>query len=127
MASKGAYVLIGAGPGIGLNTAVTFAEKGFKHIFLLSRNKSRLEEDASHIKSKVSGTEVGIQTIDMSGDEASINKSLSELDSQLERAGVSVEVVHYNAARVAPSKVLEFDAKEFAADLNVSQSPMTER
>lgn len=120
MSSKGAFVLIGSGPGIGRNTADVFAEHGFKHIFLLSRNESKLKEDASHITSKHSDAKVEIQQIDVSGDEASVKQALSKLDAALEKAGVPLEVVHYNAARVAPSKVLQFEAKELAVDLNVS-------
>lgn len=121
MSSKGALVVIGSGPGIGRATAATFAEQGFKHIFLLSRDKSRLSEDASYVSSKSSDAKVEIQQIDVAADEASVKQALNELGAKLEKAGVPLEVVLYNAARVAPSKILAFEAKDLATDLTVSQ------
>jgi len=49
--------------------------------------------------------------IDVSADETSVNESFCEVDDKLKAAGVFLEVVLYNAARVAPSKVMEWDGK----------------
>jgi len=120
MSSKGALVVLGSGPGIGRVTAAYFAEKGFKHVVLLSRNESRLAEDAKAITSAASDAQVDILTIDLSADEASVKNSLNEVDSKLKAAGVPLEVVLYNAARVGPSIIPEWEAKSLEADLRVS-------
>jgi len=120
MSSKGALVVLGSGPGIGRVTAAHFAERGFKHIVLLSRNESRLAEDAKAITSAASDTKVDTLTVDLSADEATVKKSLNDVDSKLKAAGVPLEVVLYNAARVGPSIIPEWEAKSLEADLRVS-------
>lgn len=121
MSSKGALVVIGSGPGIGRSTAGYFTEKGFEHIVLLSRDESRLAEDAKFVTSAATGVKVDTFKIDVSADEATIKKSLSDVDDSLRTAGVLLEVVLYNAARVAPSKIMEWDAKGLEDDLKVSE------
>lgn len=121
MSSKGALVVIGCGPGIGRSTAGYFTEKGFKHIVLLSRDESRLAEDAKFVTSAATGVKVDTFKIDVSADEATIKKSLSDVDDSLRSAGIPLEVVLYNAARVAPSKIMEWDAKGLEDDLKVSE------
>jgi len=120
MASKGVLVVIGSGPGIGRSTARYFAEQGFKHIVLLSRDESRLADDAEFVTSAASGVKVDTFKIDVSADEVSVKRSLSNVDDSLKTAGVPLEVVLYNAARVAPSKIMEWDAKGLEDDLRVS-------
>jgi len=121
MSSDGALVVIGSGPGIGRATAACFLEKGFKHVILLSRDKARLAEDAEFVRSAASGAKVDTLQIDMSADESAVKKSLSGIDDKLKAAGVLLEVVLYNAARVGPSKILEWDANGLAEDLKVSR------
>ncbi len=120
MSVKGALVVIGSGPGIGRSTAAYFAERSFKHIILLSRDQSRLAEDAKFVTFAASAAKVERLTIDVSADEETVRKSLSGIDDKLKAAGVPLEVVLYNAARVAPSKILEWNAKGLEDDLRVS-------
>ena len=125
MSSKGALVVIGSGPGIGRATACRFAEQGFQHIVLLSRDATRLSEDAKAVKSAASTVNVEILQIDLAAEEASVRNALSEVDAKLKAAGTPLEVVHYNAARVGPSKVLEWEAKSLEEDLKVFPAHVT--
>lgn len=113
-------MVIGSGPGIGRSTARYFADKGSKHIVLLSRDESRLAEDAKFVTSAASGVKVDTFKIDVSADEVSVKRSLSNVDDSLKTAGVRLEVVLYNAARVAPSKIMEWDAKGLEDDLKMT-------
>ena len=119
MTTKGALVVIGSGPGIGRTTAAHFAGKGFKHIILLSRDASRLAEDAKMVSSTTPDTTVETAQIDMADDEAAVKSALGAIDAKLKAAGVPLEVVLYNAARVAPSKIMEWEAKSLEEDLKV--------
>lgn len=119
MATRGALVVIGSGPGIGRTTAAYFAERGFKHIILLSRDASRLAEDAKAVSSTTSETRVETAQIDMADDEAAVKSVLGAVDAKLKAANVPLEVVLYNAARVAPSKIIECEAKTLEEDLKV--------
>ncbi|KAK5070371.1 hypothetical protein LTR64_000042 [Lithohypha guttulata] len=118
--TKGALVVIGSGPGIGRTTAAHFASQGFQHIFLLSRNESRLAEDAKAVSAASSAAKVETLQIDVAGDEASLKKVFSEIDSKLKATGVPLEVVLYNAARVGPSKILEWEVKQLEEDLKIT-------
>lgn len=122
MSSKGSLVVIGSGPGVGQTTAAHFAKQGFKHIVLLSRNESRLAEDAKTVKAAGDGVTVDVLPIDVSADETAIKKVLSQIDAKLKAAGSPLEVLLYNAARVGPSKILEWDASGLEQDLRVGTS-----
>lgn len=121
MPSHGALVIIGSGPGIGTTTAAHFASQGFEHIFLLSRNKDRLAEDAKTVSSANSSAKVETHQLDLGADEATIKRVLSSLESKVKNAG-GLEVVLYNAARVAPSPILDTEAQQLADDIKVSSS-----
>jgi len=120
MSSKGALVVFGSGPGIGRSTAAYFSEKGFKHVILLSRDTSRLAEDAKFVRAAASDAKVETLKIDLAADESAIKSVLQEVDGKLKAAGVPLEVVLYNAARVAPSKILEWEAKGLEEDLRIT-------
>ena len=117
--SKGSLVVIGSGPGVGQTTAAHFANHGFKHVVLLSRDESRLAEDAKAVKAAGDSITVDILSLDLSTDEATIKKALSMVDEKVKQAGSSLEVLLYNAARVGPSKILEWDASGLEQDLKV--------
>lgn len=119
MPSEGALVVIGSGPGIGRSTASQFAKQGFKHIVLLSRDASRLSEDAKIVASTSSAVKVDTQQIDVGADEATVKETLAKVDATLKAAEVPLEVVLYNAARVGPSKIMEWEAKDLEQDLKV--------
>ena len=126
MSSKGAFVVFGSGPGIGRSTAAYFAEKGFKHVFLLSRDTSRLDEDAKFISSVASDAKVQTLKIDLAADEDTIRSILREIDEKLKAEGVPLEVVLYNAARVGPSRVLEWERKSLEEDIRVCDLPVSD-
>jgi len=120
MSSKGAIVVFGSGPGIGRSTAAYFAEKGFKHVVLLSRDTSRLAEDAKFVSSAASDAKVQTLKIDLAADEDAIKSVLREVANKLKAEGVPLEVVLYNAARVGPSKLLEFETKRLEEDIRIT-------
>lgn len=119
MSSHGALVVIGSGPGIGRTTAAQFASQGFKHIYLLSRDKSRLAEDAKAVSTVSSSAKVDVLQIDLGADESAVRNVLKEVDSKIGAAGVQLEVVLYNAARVGPSLILQSEAQQLTDDLKV--------
>lgn len=119
MSPKGALVVIGSGPGIGRSTAAYFAKQGFERVVLLSRDASRLAEDAKVVSSASSAVKVDTQTIDMAADEATVKEMLAKVDAVLTAAGVPLEAVLYNAARVGPSRIMEWEARGLEEDLKV--------
>lgn len=138
-AKHGALVVFGSGPGIGRNIAALFAEKGFSKIYLLSRNQERLQEDIDFVKNhasasasasasstpKVDGkadaetttTSCKAIAVDLE-DPGKVRAALAELDGRLH--GKSLECVVFNAARVGGSKLMEWSAVNYEADLRVS-------
>lgn len=121
MSKKGTFLLIGSGPGIGRSTASLFAERNFKHFVLLSRDAKRLEADADIVR-KAAASEVKIDTLtlDLAGNKESIEGVLREVDALIKGAGSQLEVVLYNAARVGPSRILEWGVEGLEEDLRVS-------
>jgi len=120
MSLKGALIVLGSGPGIGRSTAAYFAEKGFKYVVLLSRDTSRLAEDAKFVNSTASDAKVETLKVDLAVDENTLRGVLREVDSKLKAEGVPLEVVLYNAARVGPSKVLEWERKGLEEDIRIT-------
>ena len=117
MASKhGALTVFGSGPGIGRNVAALFGERGFEKIVLISRNASRLEEDAAFVRSKASSANIEVIPIDLS-DTENLRTTLKEVDKRLNR--VRLECILYNAARLVPSKIMEWPAEDLESDLKV--------
>lgn len=116
MPSRGALVVFGIGPGIGRAVTVKFASEGFSHIFILSRSEERLEKEKKEVLSSTSNKNVTIETIT-----ADISKpdSLSAALKKIDQSGQTVEVVFFNAARVEPSKLLEFPVEEMDRDWKV--------
>ena len=120
-AKHGALVVFGSGPGIGRNVASLFAEKGFNKIYLLSRNQERLQEDIDYVKKAAPETSCKAIAVDLE-DPGKVRAALAELDSRLH--GKSLECVLYNAARVGQSKLMEWSAVNYEADLRVSVEPL---
>lgn len=117
--THGALVVVGSGPGIGVHVAAAFASHGFEKIILLSRNAARLIQDAESVKEK-SGSDASIHTVPTEiANTEELKKSLAEVDKVLE--DTPLECVLFNAARVAPSKLLDFPVNEIEFDLNVCQ------
>lgn len=113
--SQRTLLVIGSGPGIGRSLATTFASHGFNHIILMSRNRQRLEDDKSTVLSKAPKATVETLAVDISDP-----KALTSTLNTLNRLG-NVECVFFNAARVEPSKLLDFPAEQIESDFKVSE------
>ena len=115
MSNDSLYVVIGAGPGIGRATAAHFAKNGFGQISLLSRNAERLKEDEAAIR-EAAGTDVKITSHAV--DITDLN-ALRQTLAKVEKEG-KLECVHFNAARVEPSPILETPVEVIEKDFRVS-------
>lgn len=118
MSQHNALVVFGSGPGIGRNIAALFAERGFSKVILLSRDASRLKEDANFVRSARAGVSVTPVTIDLA-DTENVRKALESIDKEL--GETPLEAVLFNAARVGQSQILEFPAESVEVDLRVRE------
>lgn len=112
----GAIVVFGSGPGVGRNVAALFAERGFEKVVLLSRDATRLVQDAEFVRSASSGTSVYEIPVDL-GDLQQTEKCLRQVDESL--AGTPLECVLFNAARLGKSEFFDFSPAVLERDLRV--------
>ncbi|TKA61211.1 hypothetical protein B0A49_06872 [Cryomyces minteri] len=112
--------VIGCGPGIGVHVAATFATHGFNRIILLSRDIKRLEDDKATILEAAGDSKVQVALVKVDlADEASLEQALK----QLEELG-PVECIFFNAARVGPSKLLDFPAAKISKDFATTNTAL---
>jgi NAD(P)-dependent dehydrogenase (short-subunit alcohol dehydrogenase family) len=111
-----ALLIFGSGPGIGRNVAMLFAERGFRKVLLMSRNKERLAQDADLVRSASTGVDVQEITVD-AADTDSVRQALEKANEAL--GGTPLEFVLFNTARTGPSKFFDFSAEDLEADLRV--------
>jgi short-subunit dehydrogenase len=117
MSSHGALVVFGSGPGVGRNVAALFAERGFEKVILMSRDASRLSDDAAFVQSaRANGSVIEIP-VDL-GSTDSLQESLKKVDANLK--GTVLECVLFNAARLGKSEFLQFEAASLENDLRVT-------
>ncbi|KAI7202944.1 hypothetical protein D0869_12126 [Hortaea werneckii] len=111
-------VVLGSGPGIGVQVASTFSVRGFTHIALVSRNPERLEKDWDRV----------LDAVQERGYSCQVKKwvcDLSDLDAlratlkEIERFG-SLECVLFNAARVAGKPPLDESLEEIERDFRTT-------
>lgn len=122
MTSKhGALMIVGSGPGIGRNCGALFAERGFEKVILMSRNESRLREDAAFVSTAAPNAKVEIVRIDLAHT-VSVENALNEVEKKLD---VPLECLLFNAARLGASPLLEFEAGNLESDLKVLNDPIT--
>jgi short-subunit dehydrogenase len=114
--TKGAAVIFGSGPGIGVNVGKIFAENGFSKVILLSRNEERLKQDASQVQEAAPEVKVMTLSVDLD-DTSNVQNTLKKVDSHLQ--DVKLEFILYNAARIGPSKMFEFSVEQYESDLRV--------
>lgn len=107
-------VVVGAGPGLGRTTAVTFAKQGFA-VGLLSRNTKRLEEDVAAVKASAPGVQVKSYTVDV-GDHIALKATLEQVGQEMGPP----EVLYFNAARVQPSRIGQTSPEYLLEDFKVS-------
>ncbi|KAM0252374.1 hypothetical protein ACHAQJ_007757 [Trichoderma viride] len=114
--SDNTVVIIGSGPGIGTNTAAVFAAKKFNKVALIARNPVQLEKDAANVISASNGNAT-VKTY--STDILEPAKFLATLNQINQDLG-TVEVVLFNAAIVAESRLLEVSDDELLRDFKIS-------
>jgi hypothetical protein len=115
--------VIGSGPGIALATTALFAEKKFSKVALLARSSQRLLQDKASILEilRAKGrADVEIETwcVDIS-DSPAFKQVLREVSHRLG----DLTCVLFNAARVAPSQLLEVAEEEIVRDFMVCPLP----
>ena len=114
MSSKKVAVILGSGPGIGAATGSLFASNSFD-VALLSRNAERLDQDVARVRKANSDVKVQAYPVDL-GDHDALALALGKVETDLGPP----EVVYYNAARVAPSKIGQTGPEFVLEDFKVS-------
>ncbi|EXJ69992.1 uncharacterized protein A1O5_07065 [Cladophialophora psammophila CBS 110553] len=99
MSDNKLIVILGSGPGIGASTGALFASMGFD-VALLSRNVERLGQDVIRVQIANPRVRVKAYPVDV-GDHNGLALALAQVHADLGPP----EVVYFNAARVAPSKI----------------------
>lgn len=104
----GLFLSIGAGPGIGLSTALRFASEGFD-IVLAARHVDRLAELAQALR-RVTTAAVETVAVDCSDS--------VQVAALVERYAQTLEVVHYNAAVVRARTLHAQDISTLQQDID---------
>ena len=113
------YALVtGASSGIGYELAKLFAQDG-KNIVLVARSKDKLDELKKEIEKK-SGTSVKVLTKDLSD-----SKSPQEIFSELEKEGITVDVLVNNAGFSVYGMFSETDWQKEAEMIQVNITSLT--
>lgn len=102
------YLIIGAGPGIGLETARTFAGNGYR-VVLAARDIERTQQLASTIPAALA------QWVDAADPQA-----VAELIAEVELNLGAIDVLHYNAGVIRNAKVQTQPLDSFNADLAIN-------
>lgn len=102
------YLLIGAGPGIGLATAQKFASEGYR-VVLAARTRERIQKLAETIP------DAEIRQVDAANPVA-----LAHLVSEVEDSFSGIDVLHYNAGVIRNSKVQDQPQASFNDDLAIN-------
>jgi short-subunit dehydrogenase len=117
--SKNSYALItGASSGMGYDYAKLFAKDG-KNIVVLARSRDKLEELKADLE-KQHGTKVMVLVKDLSDP-----KAPQEVLSELERAGISIDVLVNNAGFAVYGNFSESDWQKEAEMLQVNVIALT--
>lgn len=111
------FVVIGSGPGIGVSTANLFASRKFNKVALVSRDHVRLEKDRISVlaAAESAGRKVEVTTwsVDIT-ETAKYQKALKDIENMGD-----ITCVLFNAARVEPSQLFEFEEAEIMKDFMV--------
>ena len=121
MSRNKVIVILGSGPGIGVATGSLFASKGFD-VALLSRDAERLDQDVGRVRMANSNVKVQAYPVDV-GDHNALALVLGKVEDDFGPP----EVVYYNAARVAPSKIGSTSPDVFLEDFKVSLAAEVKR
>jgi NAD(P)-dependent dehydrogenase (short-subunit alcohol dehydrogenase family) len=112
----GALIIFGSGPGIGVHVASRFARGGFQKVILLSRNATRLSDDAFMVWSIAPEVEVSTVCVDLTS-AVDLQDAFGRIKDVL--GETPVECVYYNAARVEPTSLLHESAEDLRLNLEV--------
>ncbi|KAK0942079.1 hypothetical protein LTR29_006324 [Friedmanniomyces endolithicus] len=111
-------VCLGSGPGIGVSVAGTFAVRGFTHIALVSRDKSRLEHDSDTVLDMIQARGYSCQVKTWACDLSDLDALRKTLD-EIKPFG-SLECVLFNPARVAGKPPLEESIEAIQNDFQLT-------
>jgi len=112
----GALIIFGSGPGIGVHVAARFARGGFQKVVLLSRNATRLSDDAFMVWSITPEVQVSTVCVDLTSP-IDLQHAFHKVEDII--GDTPVECVYYNAARVEPTSLLGESADDLRANLEV--------
>lgn len=102
------YLLIGAGPGIGVATAERFAKEGFR-VVLVSRSGKSIAPSVTALRN--AGVNVEVETVD-AGDPARVAALVRRYGPDLAVMHYNAGLLHYNAAGELQSRTLEQETVE---------------
>jgi short-subunit dehydrogenase len=110
--SEKLLLIVGAGPGISLHTAIKFGKEGFK-VALISRSMESLQKHVNELKND------GIAAEGFTGD-ASSEESLKAAIDQVIQAHGKIDVLLYNAAAGTPGKPTTLNSDQLVRDFKIS-------
>ena len=111
-------VVLGSGPGIGVGVASTFSVRGFTHIALVSRDKTRLVKDEDTILNAIQERGYSCIVKKWSCDISQLDQ-LGKTLEEIEKFG-QVECVLFNAARVAGHPPLKESIEDIETDFRLT-------
>ena len=115
-------LVLGSGPGIGVSVASTFSVRGFTHVALVSRDKTRLATDQDTVLDAVQERGYSCQVKTWECDLSDFG-DLKRVLGEVEGFG-SLECVLFNAARVAGGPPLEEETEAIERDFRVCSSSL---
>ncbi|MBI0579993.1 SDR family NAD(P)-dependent oxidoreductase [Neobacillus cucumis] len=110
--SEKIFLIVGAGPGISLNTARKFGKEGFK-VALISRSMESLQKYENELKTE------GIEAKGFPGDASSEESIKTAIDAVIKMYG-KIDVLLYNAASGKPGKPTSLSADQIVEDFKIS-------
>jgi len=105
-------LIVGAGPGISLNTARKFGKEGF-NVALISRNMESLQKYENELKND------GIEAKGFPGDVSSVESLKTAIDAVIKTYG-KIDVLLYNAAAGRPGKPTTLSVDQVVEDFKIS-------
>ena len=105
-------LISGANSGIGLASAVKFAQNNYK-VYILCRNKEKAERACKDIKDKSNNNDVDYYLADLSSKE-SIAQSCEQIKSEVKK----IDILINNAGAIFGKRILSNDALEMTFGLN---------
>ncbi|MDP4104058.1 MAG: SDR family NAD(P)-dependent oxidoreductase [Bacillota bacterium] len=110
--SEKILLIVGAGPGISLNTAKKFGKEGF-NVALISRSMDSLQKYESELKDD------GIAAKGFPGDVSSVESLKTAIDAIIKTYG-KIDVLLYNAAAGRPGKPTTLSMDQLVEDFKIN-------